>query len=74
MPNRRSGPSPFSLAVLMLAALATEAQAQAQEYPRRQLVPGDAAPNFKLKTIEGDGEVELAAINKPVVLYFGSFT
>ncbi len=35
-----------------------------------------SAPNFKLKTLSGDAEVELASFRgeKPVVLVFGSYT
>ncbi len=37
---------------------------------------GTRAPNFKLKTMGGDKEIELASFkgNKPVVLVFGSYT
>ena len=37
---------------------------------------GDTAPLFKLKTLDGDQEVELAEVikSKPVVLFFGSYT
>ena len=37
---------------------------------------GDAAPTFKLKTLDGKAEVQLAAFKgkKPVVLVFGSYT
>lgn len=37
---------------------------------------GSNAPNFKLKTMAGDKEVELASFKgkKPVVLVFGSYT
>ncbi len=37
---------------------------------------GAHAPNFKLKTLEGDREVELASFKgrRPVVLVFGSYT
>ncbi len=36
----------------------------------------DAAALFKLKTIEGDRTVDLASVikDKPVVLFFGSYT
>jgi len=37
---------------------------------------GDDAPNFKLKSLDGKSETELAAFKgeKPVVLIFGSYT
>ncbi len=37
---------------------------------------GDQAHLFKLHTLEGDREVDLASFagNKPVVLFFGSYT
>ncbi len=37
---------------------------------------GDIAPDFKLKTKDGDREVQLASFRgkKPVVLVFGSYT
>ncbi len=37
---------------------------------------GDAAPLFKLKTLKGDQTVDLASFanDKPVVLFFGSYT
>ena len=37
---------------------------------------GEAAPNFKLKSLDGKSEVELASFKgkKPVVLVFGSYT
>jgi len=40
------------------------------------LHPGDAAPDFLLKTRDGKSEVELASFHgsRPVVLIFGSYT
>lgn len=37
---------------------------------------GDVAPLFKLKTLDGEGEFELASLRgkRPVVLFFGSYT
>lgn len=37
---------------------------------------GSVAPNFKLKTVDGSREVDLASFKgkKPVVLVFGSYT
>ena len=38
--------------------------------------PGDAAPDFTLKTVDGNEEVQLSKLigGKPVVLVFGNFT
>ncbi len=40
------------------------------------LQPGDIAPDFRLKTRDGSGEVSLASFrgSRPVVLIFGSYT
>lgn len=41
------------------------------------LKPGDQAPNFKLKSLDGKREVDLASLlrhQKPIVLIFGSYT
>ncbi len=55
----------------------------AQDRPKKGLPPdkapkaGDAAPNFKLKTLGApDKEVELSSFKekKPVALIFGSYT
>ena len=37
---------------------------------------GDVAPTFKLKSPDGNSETDLASFkgNKPVVLFFGSYT
>ncbi len=37
---------------------------------------GEAAPNFKLKSLDGKSETELTTIRKqkPVILFFGSYT
>ncbi|MDG2014642.1 MAG: hypothetical protein P8J33_14135 [Pirellulaceae bacterium] len=37
---------------------------------------GEAAPNFTLKSLDGKTETELAAliVDKPVILFFGSYT
>ena len=48
--------------------------ATAQTYRGRQLRSGDQAPNFKLKTLDGAQEFDLADFNKPVVLFFGSYS
>ncbi len=41
-----------------------------------QLKVGDVAPTFKLKSIDGKEETDLAVFKgeKPVVLFFGSYT
>lgn len=37
---------------------------------------GDLAPNFKLKSLDGEAEVELVSFRarRPVVVFFGSYT
>ncbi|UCC31763.1 MAG: redoxin domain-containing protein [Phycisphaerales bacterium] len=37
---------------------------------------GELAPNFKLKSLDGTSEVELASFRgrQPVVVFFGSYT
>lgn len=37
---------------------------------------GDAAPDFKLKSLDGKSETQLSSFKgkKPVVLFFGSYT
>ena len=42
----------------------------------KQLQAGDMAPTFKLKSLDGKEETDLAAFKgkKPVVLFFGSYT
>ena len=41
-----------------------------------RLHPGDTAPDFRLKQLQGEAPVELAALwkDRPVVLVFGSYT
>ena len=43
---------------------------------RVALLPGDKAPDFTLKTLDGSREVNLASYRgtRPVVLIFGSYT
>jgi hypothetical protein len=53
--------------------------AQPQRFADRQPAGprvGDKAPDFKLKTKDGQREVQLSSfkVQKPVVLVFGSFT
>ncbi len=80
--NARSLPLVF--ATLLFAAHASIAQQQQRPgRPQQQgarfrdtLQVGDTAPDFKLKTRDGDREVQLAAFKgkRPVVLVFGSYT
>lgn len=70
--------------MLAAATLTTAAAAQAPgkgkakgERPQEgKLQPGDEAPNFRLKRLNADEEVELASFRgkRPVVLVFGSYT
>ena len=62
----------FATVLLTVAWLPGESAAQ--QYRGRQLLAGDPAPDFKLKTVDGTREIQLAAFDKPVVLFFGSFT
>ena len=69
----------YSLATL-LVAVALTAAAQPQRFTAPQQPPalrvGEPAPDFKLKTKDGQREVQLSSFktHKPVVLVFGSFT
>ncbi|MBI3876292.1 MAG: redoxin domain-containing protein [Verrucomicrobia bacterium] len=75
---------PFVLGTLVLAAhVSIGQQPQRPGRPQQQgtrfrdtLRVGDIAPDFKLKTRDGDREVQLAAFKgkRPVVLVFGSYT
>lgn len=84
-------PTPLALVAIGLAVTAALALAQQQPRPGAQqkagkrpgdlraqtnLRVGDTAPDFKLKTKDGDREVQLASFRgkKPVVLVFGSYT
>lgn len=72
------------LALAAIATLTTAAwsqtpdkrKAQGERPQEGQLQPGDEAPNFKLKRLNADEEVELASFRgkRPVVLVFGSYT
>ncbi|MCZ6683917.1 MAG: hypothetical protein O7B26_12115 [Planctomycetota bacterium] len=46
--------------------------------PRRQKAPkkGEVAPTFRLKTLDGKAQVDLASFadKRPVILFFGSYT
>jgi hypothetical protein len=72
-------------AVLLVAAALTtvagaqapgKAKAKAERPQEGRLKPGDEAPNFKLKRLNADEELELASFRgkRPVVLVFGSYT
>jgi cytochrome oxidase Cu insertion factor (SCO1/SenC/PrrC family) len=72
-------------ALLAAAGLAAFAQEQPKTKTRPQdrdrprdgnLKAGDPAPNFRLKSLDGKSQVELASFKgkKPVVLVFGSYT
>lgn len=72
-------------ALLAAAGLAAFAQEQPKTKVRPQdrdrprdgnLKAGDPAPNFRLKSLDGKSQVELASFKgkKPVVLVFGSYT
>ena len=78
-----------SLNMLLLAAalcagdlpVLAQNQNRAGTRPGDQRLPtnlkvGDAAPDFKLKSMDGSREVQLSSFrtNKPVVLVFGSYT
>ena len=73
---------PKKIVFLLLAAAvvlaAMSAPAEAQRGRRSDDAPkvGEVAPNFKLKMLNGETEVELAGFagKTPVVLIFGSYT
>ena len=55
----------------------TAKRRSAADRPREgALQPGDEAPNFKLKKLHADEEIELSSFRgkRPVVLVFGSYT
>ncbi len=68
--------------VMMLGVAAVEAQpagkmrGKGRRGPDKAPKVGDDAPNFKLKSLDGKRETELATFKgeKPVVLIFGSYT
>jgi len=73
--------SMIRLAVLSLAlALAAPGVAEAQsarfdEFTQAKPTAGEKAPNFSLMTLEGQPfDLHAAAMEKPIVLEFGSFT
>ncbi len=78
----------FSLAMLLIIANTALAQKGEGKRGRRDQIKnrmskddnapkvGDAAPTFKLKSLDGKSETDLASFKgkKPVVLFFGSYT
>lgn len=66
--------------LLFFAGLFLSFVSSAQDRRARQekgaLQIGDAAPVFKLKSLDGKEEMDLASYRdkKPVVLFFGSYT
>ncbi len=66
------------LAVFTDAVTAQQGRRSREDGDRDDRAPnvGDTAPLFKLKTLEGNQEVDLAEVikSKPVVLFFGSNT
>lgn len=76
-----------SLAAALAACVLLSSAAMAQEkrtQPKREgdlreegkLKPGDVAPDFSLKTLDGKKTVKLSSFagKKPVALVFGSYT
>ena len=49
---------------------------RAERQQAEELKPGDPAPDFELKKLDGAGKVKLSVFRgkKPVVLIFGSYT
>ena len=72
----------FAAAGLLVSLAAAQTQRQgpgrsADDMPRQgSLHSGDLAPDFTLKTKEGDRAVKLSSFRgkRPVVLVFGSYT
>ena len=62
-------PGPVAFLVLPFETLWMDARAG-------HLQPGDAAPDFTLKTLDGSAQVRISSSRdkKPVVLIFGSYT
>lgn len=76
-----------SLVVLLLMVVGCFSVEQDQEKQKRQerekrrantpnLEVGEMAPTFVLKSLDGESETDLASFRgeKPVVLFFGSYT
>ena len=63
-------------AVLVVSLPAAEARRRGDLRMPDTLKVGDAAPDFKLRTVDGTGEVQLSSYRgkRPVVLVFGSYT
>jgi hypothetical protein len=79
--NRTRAVKPIThcLLVTFLVGMTVPMTAQPQRFVDRQPAGpgvGDKAPDFKLKTKDGQREVEISSFKgqKPVVLVFGSFT
>jgi len=75
---------PYVLITVGLCSLLAAGQLQAQKKFKRGRVPkdddapkvGQMAPAFKLKSLDGKSDTELASFKgkRPVVLFFGSYT
>jgi peroxiredoxin len=74
---------PMTFATIAILLCASTLPTFSQERSRRMgmrmqdtVRVGDAAPDFKLKTLDGAREVQLSAFRgkRPVVLVFGSYT
>jgi hypothetical protein len=71
----------LAIATLLLTSAAwsqspVKGKAKGERPQEGKLQPGDEAPNFKLKRLNADEELELASFRgkRPVVLVFGSYT
>ncbi len=69
-------PVGYSLALMLLGGGAAQAQsARFDEFPQTKPTAGEEAPDFSLMTLEGEPfDLHEAAMEKPIVLEFGSFT
>lgn len=79
MQNRFSTKHRLWLAAASLALIPGLASAQSRgsrDYEEGALRVGDSAPAFKLKSLDGKSETDLASFrgSKPVILFFGSYT
>jgi hypothetical protein len=69
----------FSLALLAATGWAQSpgrSKAKGERPQAGKLQPGDDAPNFKLKKLHAEEQIELSTFRgtRPVVLVFGSYT
>lgn len=71
----------FAVVAMTVPFLATDAEAQRRGRRGKQkdenaLTVGEMAPDFTLKSLDGDTQTELASFRgeKPVILFFGSYT